>query len=222
MYIKKIATVGLAVCTALLVSTIAALAQVATVTVSELNVRSGPGAGFDVTFVLRQGDRVEIIKRQGEWAFVVGERGGEGWVFARYLSTSAPAPTPTPAPTPAPPANDNQVYRGNGNIENARFRGAGMGTLVINSKRNDGSLLLTGTGGGGGFSVEYIGRLRSVFEGTVQIDITQFRSSEMGFRTVQASGSCELQTREGVNLVRAFCTVKGSGIDHGRSSFTAR
>ncbi|WP_290884401.1 SH3 domain-containing protein, partial [Fischerella sp.] len=37
------------------------------------------------TYVLRQGDRVEIIERKGEWSKIVGERGGEGWVYARLL-----------------------------------------------------------------------------------------------------------------------------------------
>jgi hypothetical protein len=204
---------GVAACSALVIAATAALAQVATVTVDELNVRRGPGTSFPVTFVLREGDRVEIIRRQGSWAFVVGERGGEGWVFAQYLSSSAPAPSPSPSPD-----FTNDVFRGTGTIDNARYDGSGEGQLVIVRRDNGGSFSLTG----GRFSVEYIGMIRSNFEGTVQLQVNQFRSSEMGYRTVPASGNCDIQTSGGTSVIRAFCTVSGSGIDHGRSNFSSR
>lgn len=128
----------------------------------------------------------------------------------------APSPSPVPPPTTDIP---NQVYRGEGQIDNARFQGVGNATSVLNASRNDASLVLNATGGR--FSVEYLGRLQQVFEGNVQFQVTQFRSSEMGYRTVPATGTCELTTSAGVNLVRAVCSVSGAGIDHGRSAFTA-
>jgi hypothetical protein len=214
LHVKHWIAGGVAACSALVIAATAALAQVATVTASELNVRSGPGTNFPATFVLRRGDRVEIIRRQGNWAFVVGERGGEGWVFAQYLSASRP---PSPSPSPSPEFT-NDVFRGTGTIDNARYNGSGDGQLVIVRRDNGGSFSLTG----GRFSVEYIGTIRSNFEGTVQLQVTQFRSSEMGYRTVSASGNCDIQTSGGTAISRAFCTVSGSGIDHGRSNFSSQ
>ncbi|MFQ3618072.1 MAG: SH3 domain-containing protein [Cyanobacteriota bacterium] len=213
MRVKHWIAGGIAACSALVIAATAALAQVATVTIDELNVRRGPGTSHPVTFVLRRGDRVEIIRRQGNWAFVVGERGGEGWVFAQYLSASAPAPSPSPSPD-----YTNDVFRSTGTIDNARYNGSGEGQLVIVRRDNGGSLSLTG----GRFSVEYIGTIRSNFEGTVELQVRQFRSSEMGYRTVPASGTCNIQTSGGTSISRSFCSVTGSGIDHGRSNFSGR
>ncbi|GAB4146666.1 MAG: hypothetical protein Fur0046_24650 [Cyanobacteria bacterium J069] len=213
MRVKHWIAGGVAACAALVVAATAALAQVATVTVDELNVRSGPGTSHRVTYVLREGDRVEIIRRQGGWAFVVGERGGEGWVSAQYLSSSAPAPSPSP------PANSNSVFRGTGTIDNARYNGSGDAQLVIIPLENNAASFNLNAGQ---VSVEYIGVVRSNFEGTVEMRVNQFQSSEMGYRTVPASGTCNIQTRGGTSIARAFCTVSGSGIDHGRSNFSAR
>jgi hypothetical protein len=68
---------------------------------------------------------------------------------------------------------------------------------------------------------EYLGKVQSNFEGTIQLQINQFRSSEMGYRTVAASGTCDIQARAG-NLHQSYCTVSGSGIDHGKSNFKAQ
>ncbi|BAU44065.1 Bacterial SH3 domain protein [Leptolyngbya sp. O-77] len=213
MRVKHWIAGGVAACSALVIAATAALAQVATVTVDELNVRRGPGTSHPVTFVLREGDRVEIIRRQGSWAFVVGERGGEGWVFAQYLSASAPPPRPSPSPSPT-----NDVFRSTGTIDNARYDGSGEAQLVIGRQNRDGSISLTS----GRFSIEYIGTVRSNFEGAVELQVNQFRSSEMGYRTVPASGTCNIQTSGGTSISRSFCSVTGSGIDHGRSNFTSR
>ena len=213
MKIKQIAMACLASCTALIISATVALAQLFVVNTNELNVRRGPGTNYPITFVLRRGDRVEVIRRQGSWSFIVGERGGEGWVFSSYLTPTSSQPAPRP-----PSGSTNEVFRGRGSIDNARFRGSGDAQLVITRSNGNASFSLTS----GRFSLEYIGVVRSNFEGMVQVRVTQFRSSEMGFRTVSASGNCDIQTSGGTSIVRSFCTVNGSGIDHGRSNFTAR
>lgn len=211
MHIKHVATACLAGCVSVILSVSAAFAQLYTVTTRELNVRRGPGTNFPITYVLKQGDRVEVTRRQGEWAFVVGERGGEGWVYASYLK--AEKPTPPPGQN-----NANQVFKGSGTIDNARYKGRGDAQLVIVRQRgNEASMSLTARD----FSVEYIGVVRSNFEGTIQLQVNQFRSSEMGYRTVPASGNCDIQASVGA-MRRSFCTISGSGIDHGRSNFTAR
>ncbi|NWF59101.1 MAG: SH3 domain-containing protein, partial [Fischerella sp.] len=54
-------------CALATVSWFAAIAgEVAVVTAKSLNVRTGPGNEYRSTYVLRQGDRVEIIERKGE------------------------------------------------------------------------------------------------------------------------------------------------------------
>jgi len=206
--IKMIATVCLASLSAVVLSSMAALAELAVVNSNQLNVRRGPGTNFARTYTLQRGDRVEITRRQGDWAFIVGDRGGEGWVFARYLTITSSPPTSPP--------NANQIFRGQGTIDNARYNGAGNAQLVLTSRDKGASFRLSNPSR---FDLEYIGTVRSNFEGTVQLQITKFRSSAMGYRTVSASGTCDIQASTG-NVRQAFCTVNGAGIDHGRSNFS--
>ena len=209
MRIKHIAAACLAASAVLVVGATAALAQLFTVTIDQLNVLQGPGTTYPVTYVLRQGDRVEVTRRQGGWAFIVGARGGEGWVDARYLLASRPSP---------PPVSNNDVFRGTGIVDNARYKGTGEANLVIVRHTKGASLSLSNAGQ---FSIEYIGTVRSNFEGTIRLQVNQFRSSEMGYRTVPASGTCDVQASGG-SVRRTYCTINGYGIDHGRSNFTAR
>jgi hypothetical protein len=213
MRVKQIAAACLAGCTSVIIAASAALAQLYTVTSTELNVRRGPGTNFPVTFVLRRGDRVEVTRRQKEWAFIVGERGGEGWVFSQYLAAERPTQPPTGE------VNTNEIFKANGTIDNARFKGPGDAQLVI--VRRDNNSASFSLSNAGRFSIEYLGVVRSNFEGTIQLQVTQFRSSEMGYRTVPASGDCNIQASAGA-IRQSFCTITGSGIDHGRSNFTAR
>lgn len=213
MKIHYVLVACLASCTALLMTATAAIAQLFTVTASELNVRRGPGTNYPVTYVLRQGDRVEVTRRQGSWAFIVGERGGEGWVYAQYLSSTEVTPGPSPEP------EGNEVFRSEGTIDNARYSGPGTAQLVLVRRNNGAALMLSNAGR---VSIEYLGTIRSNFEGTVQLQINQFRSSELGYRTVPASGICDIQTSGGTGVRQAFCTVTGADIDHGRSNFSTR
>jgi uncharacterized protein YraI len=211
MNIKRFVWACLTSCTALVVTITTALAELATVTSRQLNVRRGPGSNYPVTYTLRQGDRVEVTRRQGSWAFIVGERGGEGWVDARYLSSDTPTP-------PSGGNATNDVFRSKGTVDNARYKGAGEAILVIGRRDKSASL---GLSNAGQFSIEYIGTVRSNFEGTIQLDIEKFRSSEVGYRTVAASGTCNIQASGG-SVRKSYCTITGSGIDHGRSNFTGR
>lgn len=52
---------------------------------STVNVRSGPGTGYDVVDVLRAGQRVEINSCKGTWC-LIEQRGPNGWVNASYLN----------------------------------------------------------------------------------------------------------------------------------------
>lgn len=60
-------------------------ARVATVSAPLLNIRRGPNVAFDpVAPPLKQGARVEIMDRDGDWSKVRFTT--EGWVSSRYLS----------------------------------------------------------------------------------------------------------------------------------------
>lgn len=60
----------------------AALAAVAT---SSVNVRTGPGTGYDVVDTLRPGEFVNINGRSGGWC-EVSKPGPDGWVSCAYLT----------------------------------------------------------------------------------------------------------------------------------------
>ena len=113
----------------------------------------------------------------------------------------------------------NAVFKSRGTIENARFKGIGDASLVLSFANNNGSLGLMNAGR---FSIEYIGNVQKNFEGKVQLRVSKFRSSEKGFRTVPASGTCNIETSDCTRVIRSICTVQGSAIDHGRSVFTTK
>ncbi|MBW4621437.1 MAG: SH3 domain-containing protein [Cyanosarcina radialis HA8281-LM2] len=211
MNIKHIASAVLGVGTALAIAATSVLAEVLTVTTNSLNVRKGPGILNDVTYVLRKGDVVEVIRRQGDWAFIVGAKGGEGWVMARYLSSGNTSP-------PSGGSSTSQVYEAAGTISNSRYKGPGDAQLVITTREKGAAINLSRDDR---VSIEYIGVVRSNFEGTVELDVRQFQSSEMGYRTVNASGTCNINVSGG-SIRRVYCTARGTGIDHGTSNFTAK
>lgn len=74
-----------------------------------VNVRSGPGTGFDVVGVLNPGDRVNVNGCRDGWC-QIDMRGPNGYVSSRYLSGIGnngwssrnyhvrPAPVPAPQP----------------------------------------------------------------------------------------------------------------------------
>jgi len=73
-------------------------AQVATVTASSLNVRSGPGTGYRVVGTVSRGTRVAVEGSSGSWR-KIGYDGREAWVYGTYLDTSG-ATKPTTSTTP--------------------------------------------------------------------------------------------------------------------------
>jgi len=61
----------------------------AQIVVAELNVRAGPGTGYDAVGVLAQGAQVPVTGRStdGTW-LQVSSSGGTGWVFAELVTVS--------------------------------------------------------------------------------------------------------------------------------------
>jgi hypothetical protein len=68
-----------------------------------INVRNGPGEGFEVIATLTPGDGVQILGQNtaGDWFNILLSDGRQGWVSARLVSVQA-TPTPPPSLTPTP------------------------------------------------------------------------------------------------------------------------
>lgn len=94
----------------------AAAQEAATVDVDALNLRAGAGLTYQVLRVLPQDQSLRLLgrSRDGLWAEVRLPNGSGGWVFARYLKTTAdlarlpvteaaggPTDSGAPAPNPA-------------------------------------------------------------------------------------------------------------------------
>lgn len=50
-----------------------------------LNLRSGPGTGYDPKGYVYHGDRVTVLDRSGEWSKVRTESGRTGWIKTKYI-----------------------------------------------------------------------------------------------------------------------------------------
>ena len=51
------------------------------ITISEVcNVRSGPGAGFEIVFTVGKGIPFKVIKHKGNWIHVQHADGDQGWI----------------------------------------------------------------------------------------------------------------------------------------------
>jgi hypothetical protein len=71
--------------------------------VQDVNIRDGPGTGFDAVVALRPGTGVEVLGRSpdGAWYNIVMEDGREGWISATLVYIQ-PSATPPPSLTPLP------------------------------------------------------------------------------------------------------------------------
>ena len=74
----------------------AAMAALAVAT-TNVNVRSGPSAGYRVVDTLRRNEAVEVTRCSGGWCHVQ-KAGPDGWVSASYLAQGG---RPTAAPRPS-------------------------------------------------------------------------------------------------------------------------
>lgn len=55
----------------------------------EIHLRSGPGTGHEVTWILSRGYPLQVLARQGRWLRVRDFESDEGWVF-RSLTGKVP------------------------------------------------------------------------------------------------------------------------------------
>ena len=66
-----------------------AFAEQATVTGSEVNVRSGPGMAFSITGSLKRGTVVEVLNRSSDSWYQVSWGSGSGYISSAYLQLEA-------------------------------------------------------------------------------------------------------------------------------------
>jgi len=112
---RKIVASGLAVLAT--VATAAAAAAAPAYATNNVNVRSGPGTGYQIVDSLRRGERVDVQYCRGSWCYVE-KQGPDGWVSANYLNSGRPGwdddwdrpPTWNPRP-PRPPHWDPRPPR---------------------------------------------------------------------------------------------------------------
>ncbi|MFT6658488.1 SH3 domain-containing protein [Maritalea sp.] len=69
-----------------------------------LNVRSGPGTGYNIVDALYTGEKVSVDKctKSKKWCYVT-HSGPDGWVAAKYLKRIGGQQVPRPSPTPSDP-----------------------------------------------------------------------------------------------------------------------
>ena len=61
----------------------------ATVNVSALNIRSGPGINYSKKGVVYKGASLNIIETNGEWSHVTLDNGEKGWVYSKYINSTS-------------------------------------------------------------------------------------------------------------------------------------
>jgi uncharacterized protein YraI len=149
----------------------AALQQTGTVAARMVNARSGPGVSFSTLGQLKQGDRVEIVARQGNWYQVVytAAAGGTAWVRSDYIQPGQPARA-----TQAAAQSDKSL--------------AGAGAIVFQT-RNGGDIFLMNADG------TELRKLTTGFEPALspdgaQVAFTRF-AEPMGLYVINADGSNE-------------------------------
>ena len=71
-----------------------------------VNVRCGPGTSFKEIGKLAKGEKVEVVKTEGEWAQIKPPVQCSGWVAAEFLEL---VPTVPPAPPVAAPPPEVRV-----------------------------------------------------------------------------------------------------------------
>ncbi|HYF67819.1 MAG TPA: NERD domain-containing protein [Ohtaekwangia sp.] len=70
--------------TLLAVSPIISFATDYYITTSDLNIRTGPGTKYHVSFTLQKGDEVELLSKEGDW-YKIKHLGQTGYVSSKYL-----------------------------------------------------------------------------------------------------------------------------------------
>ena len=73
-----------------------------------VEMRSGPGRGYPVTYVVERGDAVQILYSRTDWFKIRAARGQEGWVKREELAKTQLADG---SPAPIPPYPDFATHK---------------------------------------------------------------------------------------------------------------
>ena len=137
----------------------------ATVTGSDVNLRSGPGTNFPVIDCLPKGEIVIVTDMSNPDWYAVTHDGVSGYMSSRYLKVSQSEPDPAPAPvepdpapasdpapvadpTPAPAPVQVDGTPGHINAMYVRFRsGPSTSSAILGEYNNGKTLTITGRSG---------------------------------------------------------------------------
>ena len=217
---------------ALFSATIAVVAVVSTasaetveVIINQLRVRSGPGLKYSVITALDKGVRVNRIKQEGSWAYIVAGR-VEGWVYAPLIRVVGPADPGSGTgggsgggnigPGPAP-----SRYQSVGNISNARYNGSGSANAQID-KTNRVVVNVVSDNRVDPFSVTYYGDVIKRSNGQITANVTSFASTLTLNRPIPKSGNCQIVVSPDSNVLRSLDCQANSGLDYGKTTFRGR
>lgn len=115
-----------------------AFAESATVTGSDVNLRSGPGTNYPVVDCLPKGAAVTVTDRSNADWYAVSYNGGTGYMSSRYLKISEE--NPAPVETDGTPGHINAMY--------VRFRsGPSSSSAILGEYNNGKAVTITGTSG---------------------------------------------------------------------------
>ena len=95
---------GLVLLMALHVPSVVAATQMLEVTVRQGDIRSGPGAWYDITGEVRQGEKYTALEKRGEWYQIRLVDGREGWIHEKLVTVARSSETGQgrlPAPEPS-------------------------------------------------------------------------------------------------------------------------
>lgn len=122
----------------------------AVVTGSYLNLRSGPGTGYQASGQLKQGTSLQIVEKSGDWYKVKTPAGSVGWVASWLVAVkntpvATTAPVQSQAPASSAPGNVQKAVV-KGTVVNIRG-GAGTGFQVLGQLKMGTTLTVLGKSG---------------------------------------------------------------------------
>ncbi|OPX84329.1 MAG: N-acetylmuramoyl-L-alanine amidase AmiC precursor [Pelotomaculum sp. PtaB.Bin104] len=122
--------------------------QVAMVTGSVVNIRSGPGTGNAVTGQVTQGDNLTVLGQSDGWYHVSTLGGGTGWIAGWLVAVNTSGTTNTPVvPSPGQSQSPRQVAMVTGSVVNIRS-GPGTGNAVTGQVTQGDNLTVLGQSDG--------------------------------------------------------------------------
>ena len=99
--------------------------EMVAVTASRLNLRTEGASKSRILAVLKQGDTLTVLAREGSWVKVQTDSGKQGWVSERYITAVEARSVPT-SPTPQIPAATAQTPKSSPSVAVSSKAGKGL------------------------------------------------------------------------------------------------